>query len=57
MKTEQLYVATVYDSRAENELGTVVAKSYAEAWNIAKGMTPHPVLEWIENGPTGRELT
>ncbi len=50
------YCATVFTARMEQELGTVVAPSYAEVWRIAKGMTQHPVLEWVEGGPTGEEL-
>jgi hypothetical protein len=50
------YAATVYDSRGETELGTVVAESYAAVWQIAKDMTPHPVLKWVQGGPTGKEI-
>ncbi len=50
------YCATVFDMRGTTELGTVVASSYAAVWLIAKGMTLHPILEWIEGGPTGKEL-
>lgn len=50
------YCATVFDMRGQSELGTVIAGSYAAVWLIAKGMTLHPMLEWIEGGPTGREI-
>jgi hypothetical protein len=49
------YIATLFDATATHELGTVVGKSYDDVWRIALGMTPHPVLEWIEGGPSGRE--
>ena len=55
-RTIENYCATVYTERCERELGTVVARSYDDVWRIAKSMTPHPVLEWIDGGPTGREL-
>jgi hypothetical protein len=51
------YAATVFDSRCDIELGTVVATSYNEVWRIASEMTPHPALEWIEGGPTGKEMS
>jgi hypothetical protein len=42
--------------RGTTELGTVVAHSYAEVWRLAKEITLHPMLEWIEGGPSGKEL-
>ncbi len=56
MKRIEHYAATVYTARGELELGTVVAKSYAEVWRIASEMTPHPLLEWLEGGPSGVEI-
>ncbi len=50
------YAATVFDMRGQNELATVVANSYDEVWRMASEITPHPMLEWIEGGPTGKEL-
>ncbi len=50
------YCATVFDIRGTTELATVVAHSYDEVWRLAKEIALHPVLEWIEGGPTGKEL-
>jgi hypothetical protein len=56
MKPITHYCATVFDMRGQNELATVVGKSYDEVWRMAKEITLHPMLEWIEGGPTGKEL-
>ncbi len=50
------YCATVFDMRGTTELATVVGKSYAEVWRLAKEITLHPMLEWIEGGTSGKEL-
>jgi hypothetical protein len=50
------YAATVY-SASNEELGTVVAESYDGVWEIALGMTTHPMLEWVQGGPTGKEMS
>ncbi len=56
MKHIEYAAAIVYTARGERGLGTVVANSYAEVWRIASEMTPHPMLEWIEGGPSGKEI-
>jgi hypothetical protein len=54
--TVKHYCATVFDANGQNELATVVANTYDEVWRMAKEITPHPMLEWVEGGPTGKEL-